>query len=196
MFFPKKVISCTSCLIIGSNFISNTDCHPCAAFWHRAQLLCFTKGCRSRVPCPDIFRIPTVIRRGDVERGWMSLGFLTHPDRGFFISSTGRSIKSNSEGIKEQSFCCTNKSNHAGFFFSEFLPTISPTSKSNQTQTKLNFNCQCFEITKVIFHIKIANCWMDKLCNRRGLICFAATPPNQGSATQLRRAGRDPVFPL
>lgn len=122
-----------------------------------------------------VFLAPPFPSSGEV-RGQISLCFLTHPARRVFICLAGRSIKSNnSKGIKNQSFCYRNKSNPA-VFFSEFLKAeIALTNclsnlKIKSPKARLNFSCQHLDITKVIFPIKPANCWMDKFCTRRGIL--------------------------
>jgi len=62
--------------------------------------------------------------------------------------------------------------------------------------SKLNFNYQHFEITKVIFHIKIANCWMDKLCNRRWLFFSCSLSPLTKGQPPSQEGLASPVFPL
>lgn len=95
-----------------------------------------------------------------------SQDFLTLYASIFFISATGRKIRlNNSKGIKEQSFCCKNKSNHA-VFFSEFLKAwMAFANCLSNLKNKLNFHCQHFEIIWV-------NCYIHKLCDRRGFAFF------------------------
>lgn len=83
-------------------------------------------------------------------------------------------------------------------FFSEFLKArlaLANCLSSLKKEKEKKISCQCFEITEVIFHITITNCWLDKLCNRRELL-LQPFPTNSGQPSSGGRLADIHFFPL
>lgn len=119
------------------------------------------------------------------------------PEDFSLVRLAGVSNPTTPKGLKNNLFAVQTNQITLGFL-TEFLKAgMSLTNclynlkkkKKQQKINKLNFNCQHFEITKAIFHIKIANCWMDKFCNRREIGDFFVL---QGSAMQPGGDGEKP----